>query len=68
MEFVNNNQLAEMKFGYMALNVLGIFIIALIFLFWFNSFRRALMANTILFTSLSVAFYYVYSFRESLCS
>lgn len=63
MEFVNNNQLAEMKFGYMALNVLGIFIIALIFLFWFNSFRRALMANTILFTSLSVAFYYVYSFR-----
>ncbi len=63
MEFVNNNQFTEMEFGYMALNVAGIFIIALIFLFWLNSFRRALMAVTILFTSLTVAFYYVYTFR-----
>ena len=30
MEFVNNNQFTEMEFGYMALNVAGIFIIALI--------------------------------------
>lgn len=63
MEFVNNNRLAEMEFGYMALNVLGIFVIGLIFLFWLNSFRRGLMAVTILFTSLSVSFYYVYKFR-----
>ena len=63
VEFVNNNQLAEMEFGYMALNILGIFVISLIFLFWLNSFRRALLATTILFTSMSVAFYYVYTFR-----
>ncbi len=63
MEFVNNTKFAEMEFGYMALNVLGIFIIGLIFLFWLNSFRRGLLAVTILFTSLAVSFYYVYKFR-----
>ena len=63
MEAVNNEDLAQMEFGYMALNVLGIFIISLIFLFWFNSFRRTMLAVTILFTVMSLIFYFVYLCR-----
>ena len=63
MESVNNEDLAQMEFGYMALNVLGIFIISMIFLFWFNSFRRTILAVTLLFTVMSLIFYYVYLCR-----
>ena len=40
METVNNELLKDMKFAYMALNVLGIYIISLIFLFWLNFLSR----------------------------
>jgi hypothetical protein len=63
MESVNNEDLGKMEFGYMALNVLGIFIISMIFLFWFNSFRRTMLAVVILFTVMSLIFYYVYLCR-----
>ena len=63
MEYVNNELLGEMKFGYMALNVLGIFIISLIFLFWLNSFRRTMLAVSILFTVMSLIFYFVFLCR-----
>ena len=63
METVNNELLKDMKFAYMALNVLGIYIISLIFLFWLNSFRRTMLAVIILFTVMSLIFYFVYLCR-----
>lgn len=63
IEYVNNEKLLEMKFAYVALNILGIYIISLIFLFWLNSFRRAMLAVCILFTVMSLIFYYVFLCR-----
>ncbi len=63
IEYVNNDIFDQMEFRYMALNVLGIFIMNMILLFWLNSVRRSLMAVTAIWGSMSIAFYFVYLFR-----
>lgn len=64
MELVNNTErLGEMQFKYVVANIIGCIIMTLIFLAWFNSYRRATMAIVCFTITMSLIFYYVYLCR-----
>ena len=64
MELVNNSEkLLQMKPLYMAMNILGGFIMMVILMAWMNSFRRTCMILVMFATTMSLIFYYVYLCR-----
>lgn len=64
MELINNSEkLLEMKPLYMAMNILGCFIMMLIMMAWLNSFRRTIIMIVAFTTTMSLIFYYVYLCR-----
>lgn len=63
MEWVNNPDLKEMQIRYMLLNLAGCFIISMIWLFWLNSWRRAIIAVICLYGVMIVVFNAVNSLR-----
>ncbi|MBR2560914.1 MAG: sulfatase-like hydrolase/transferase [Eubacterium sp.] len=63
VEYVNNEHFTEMKPFYVAVNLVGIFIIHLILLCWLNSVTRAMLAALCIWAPISIAFYLVYTFR-----
>ncbi len=66
MELINNTaDLRTMQFIYVFANLLGGLIMGLIFLFWFNSLRRACLTFIIFATTMSLIFYFVYQARGS---
>ena len=66
MELINNTaDLKTMQFIYVFANLLGGLIMGLIFLFWFNSLRRACLTFIIFATTMSLIFYFVYQARGS---
>ena len=64
MELVNNAEhLGEMQFKYALANIIGAMIMTLIFLAWFNSMKRAVIAIVAFTTVMSMIFYFVYLCR-----
>ena len=63
MELVNNENFAEMTWKFRFVNVLGIFIVNMIALFWMNSWRRAMITTLSIWTCFAIFFYLVYTFR-----
>ena len=63
IELINNEKLAEMQYRYMALNVLGIFIISLLVLLFFNSVRKTMLTVLFVWTIASLVFYFVFLCR-----
>lgn len=64
-EIINNPELGEMKPYFMMLNILGIFVMNLLALLWFNSLERSLILIICVFSGMAIVFYYVYAFRGS---
>lgn len=64
MELINNSEkLLEMNPLYMAMNILGCFIMMLIMMAWLNSFKRTIIMIVAFTTTMSLIFYYVYLCR-----
>ena len=63
MELVNNEDFAEMTFKFRVINVCGILIMSLILLLWLNSLRRAAFITLCIFSTATIIFYVVYTFR-----
>lgn len=63
IEFINNPLLKDMEPGYMALNVVFIFVLLLLLLLILNSWRRTMLAGNIFFLVMSLVFCFVYLFR-----
>jgi phosphoglycerol transferase MdoB-like AlkP superfamily enzyme len=63
MEFVNNDDILSIKPLYVAMNLAGIFIMSMIWLFWLNSWRRSLIAMLSFYGTMTVIFYAVYQLR-----
>jgi hypothetical protein len=63
MEYLNNIYFNQMKYRYMLMNVAVIFIINLVVFFWLNSLKWSLLVILLVWSSLSITFYFVYLFR-----
>ena len=63
IEYLNNPDFFEMKFGYMLMNVAFILGIHLVVFFWLNSLKWSLLVILLGWSSLAIAFYFVYLFR-----
>nr|WP_027872225.1 LTA synthase family protein [[Eubacterium] cellulosolvens] len=63
IEYLNNPDFSEMKFGYMLMNVAFILGIHLVVFFWLNSLKWSLLVILLGWSSLAIAFYFVYLFR-----
>ncbi|WP_230397609.1 LTA synthase family protein [Novisyntrophococcus fermenticellae] len=63
IEFINNPLLKDMETGYMALNVVFIFVLLMLLMLILNSWRRTMLAGNIFFLAMSLVFYFVYLFR-----